>query len=888
MQRALGRVRAGSKTFALFAAPEAPETVERPLPPALDTGRLPGWAEPTEYALDLTVDPRQPSFLGRVRIQTQLSQKTDYVVLHADGPKVLTAAARSLQSVVWARARQRPDAGSAGEELVLQFEEAIGPGSVELDLEFEALFADGLRGLYRVQSGEYSYAFSQMEPSDARRAFPCFDEPGFKTPFSLTLSVPTGYLAAANAPAQGETVDLPSGLSATKFQATPPLPTYLVALAVGPLQVTKGPAAKLPLRVLSLPGKGKLAGMALETASAQLGLLEAYFGEPYPYAKLDLVAVPEMSAGAMENPGLVTFREDLLLQDPKHAGAEAKRGLALIMAHELANQWFGNSVTSEWWDDLWLNEGLATWMGAKIADRQRPTLGIAAERAGARSKAMQLDQLASARSVRQPVRTPAQALASFNTITYVKGSSVIGMVEAWLGEAVTRRAMQSYARSHRHANASASDLMRALESASGKPVAGVVSSFVDQSGVPLLEMKLACSGKQVSLEVRQQELAPLGRSGAKAKLWQVPVCIRAQIGTKPQRVCVLHSGKTTRHQLALPGCPRLWSPNDAESGYYVSKLEPAVQASLARNAQKFLSPRERAGLLAGSFALVQSGQLELIEHVKLLAKFSVERERGVWLEILRQLHVLDYWVPAAGRTAFAKFVRTLLSPTARALGITSKPEDAEGKRLLRSELWAVLADLGQDGQARDRLSKLAKRWLATSEPSYPDMARVALVSHSRRAGQAHRTALMQRLARARLPEERMVALSGLAGFEDLTQLKAVLEATLSDAFRVQDLASIYVPPLGRAATGAVVAKWLRDNFERVDKRLPRFAMRRIVTSLGAACDPGLAQAFADTIAQKAAEPRAFQMQLSRSVEQAKLCAAAREAHGAAFGKLSWR
>jgi aminopeptidase N len=858
--------------------PVVAQAPERPLPAPRADGRLPSFATPLHYALDLTVDPRESRYLGRVRIDLRLDRGSDHVVLHAAGPKLLTAAVRERGAVHWVKHRQRPGPGALAEELVLQFARPLGPGVVQLDLEFDAPFSDGLRGLYRVRADGHAHAFSQLEPSDARRAFPCFDEPGFKTPFDVTLTVPNGYLALANAPPGPRRTQLDSGLSTTQFATTPPLPTYLVALAVGPLSVTAGPPNPTPLAVVSLPGKEALAPLALAAASSQLELLERYFGQRYAHAKLDLVAVPEMSAGAMENPGLVTFREELLLLDETRAGAKAERGLARIMAHELAHQWFGNLVTPKWWDDLWLNEGLASWMGEKIADQNRPGFALLDEAAGAKGLVMQLDALPSARRVREPVRTPSDVLSAFDTITYVKGAAVIRMVEAWLGPEVTQRGMQRYVRRHAHGNASAADLFQALEAESGKAVSTVFSSFVDQSGVPLLQLDVECRGDKSALTVAQREWLPLGRDAAEPKYWSVPVCIRGKTLRGLERVCVLSTQPTQRHELPLSSCPSLWAPNDDETGYYRAALTPAVHKALARAAPKFLSTRERAGLVSSSFALVEAGQASLARHLELLRALSGERQRGVWLEVLRQLRVVDFWVTDAARAGFARFVRSLIGPAARRLTIVPKAGEGDDVRLLRAELWVALAELGDDQAAQAELRRLALAWLQARDRVHPDLARVALERHAARSGGPLRARLLSQLAKAELPEHRMILLAGLSGFEHPAQVRAVLDASLTEALRVQELRDLYLPLLGRASTAALAAQWMLEHAAPLRAKLPNFSRGRLIASLGAACDANLAKSAGQAIAGNGREGGQAKMPLSRAVEQAKLCAAARQAH----------
>ncbi len=431
--------------------PPAPPALPDPTPPPRDDGRLSSDVHPLRYDLDLSIDPEATSLSGRVRIGVTLDHPTRAIVLHARGPKVLTAAISSKEGKQWAQAKSRRASHSKDdpEELVLVVDKEVSAGAAEIDLQYEAPYAPNLQGAYRVEQGGKHFVFTQFEPNDARRAFPCFDEPGFKVPVHVTLTVPEGNLAVSNMPELRKRENRRSGLVSYEFRVSPPLPTYLVAFAVGAFEVRQGARDPVPIRLISLPGKAKLGTLALDAARDELALLTDYFGTPYPYPKLDLVAVPEFAAGAMENAGLITFREERLLLDEAHTSIDSRRALGGILAHELAHQWFGNLVTMKWWNNVWLNEGFATWMGTKISDRWHPAYGALSEGAQRKHWVMGVDSLPSARKVRQPVHSSSEALEAFDGITYVKGASVLGMAERWVGESVMRRGVQNYLAQHR-------------------------------------------------------------------------------------------------------------------------------------------------------------------------------------------------------------------------------------------------------------------------------------------------------------------------------------------------------------------------------------------------------------------------------------------------------
>ena len=368
---------------------------------------------------------------------------------------------------------------------MLSFDRVIPVGPADLEIDYEGAFATGLRGLYRVEEGGRWYAFTQFEPTDARRAFPCFDEPGIKTPFTVTVTAPADRsrspTCASRPPPRSRGGN---GRVKFEFEASPPLPTYLVAIAVGAFDLREALAGTLAIRLAAVSGKARLGGGALAAARGQLVELERYFGRRYPYAKLDLLAVPSFGAGAMENAGLITFREERILLDER-ASLAARIGMAGLIAHEAAHQWFGDLVTMAWWDDLWLNEAFASFMADEIVDAWRPATRARLQALALKSQVMADDSLATARRIRQPVRSTSEAQEAFDSVTYAKGRAVLAMTEAWLGPDAFRAGLRGYLQRHEWGNATADDLYAALAAASdGRDVAGVMRSFTDQIGVP--------------------------------------------------------------------------------------------------------------------------------------------------------------------------------------------------------------------------------------------------------------------------------------------------------------------------------------------------------------------------------------------------------------------
>ena len=539
------------------APPSAPGA-----PDPLTSGRLPDTARPIRYDLALQVDPTHEHYSGTVRIQVAVARPTRGIVLHGRGLNIQHASLTPEGgTAIPATATFRQSTGGRGEpeELVLSFEQDVPAGNGTVEIAFEREFERALRGLYRVHAGNDWYAFTQMEPNDARRAFPCFDEPSFKVPWAVSVTIPHGDTAISNMP---ESSRSEGDATTVHFAPTLPTPSYLVALAVGPFDVVQGATSPVPIRAVTVRGSGGLTHAMLDAAAAHVQILANYFDRPFPYPKLDLVAVPEFAAGAMENAGMITFREELMLIDPAHASTGARRAMAAVLAHELAHHWFGDLVTMAWWNDLWLNEGFATWAQARVVDQWQPNFGARLEALRDRGAAMEIDSLLSARAVRQPVSNTSEAEEAFDGITYTKGGAVLRMLEEWLGEDTFRAGVRQYIHSHEWGNASADDLLAALGQASHRDVAAVAASFLDQTGVPVVQADVTCAqGAPPSLTLSQSPYSVPGtQAGANAeragRLWKIPVCVAYEADGGPHRACVpvdrSKPDRTARRSDALP------------------------------------------------------------------------------------------------------------------------------------------------------------------------------------------------------------------------------------------------------------------------------------------------------------------------------------------------
>src|SRR6185437_4688910 len=499
--------------------------------------RLPDWAVPQSYDLAIKSDPKQADYSGTVSIAVDLKKASNYLWLHGKDLKVssvtITDAHGKAHTGKYDGAVTK-DAEQAGVARV-DFGATLQPQKIELKFAFSTPYNATLQGYYKVVFAGDAYLQTQMEPISARLAFPCFDEPGFKAPLALSLTIPDADKAVADA---AETSDKPAGTGwkTITFAQTKPLPTYLYAWAVGPWDIVAGPSippnqwrsTPVPVRGIAAKGNGPKMQRALAMAPDIIEHEEAYYGFGYPFGKLDLAALPDFSAGVMENAGLITYRDWLLLLD-KDSAPSAVRSTFNVEAHEMAHQWTGDTVTLDWWNDIWLNEAFATWMQQKIEGEIHPDWHAHHNRISGSQYAMQNDSLTSARMIRQPITGNGDIETAFDGITYQKGAAVIGMFENFVSPKVFQKGMQAYIKSHAFGNATADGLVDAIATAAfkGEAFKKAFKSFLDQNGVPLVATKLDCNTKGgATLDLAQSRYLPLGSTGDPNRLWGIPVCVR--------------------------------------------------------------------------------------------------------------------------------------------------------------------------------------------------------------------------------------------------------------------------------------------------------------------------------------------------------------------------
>jgi alanyl aminopeptidase len=777
-------------------------------------GRLGHDVEPVSQAIALDLDPRQADYTGSVDITLNVKVAVRSFRFDADaldlGKLTLTRLGKSSKPI-----RLQATARDGGQvEAVAKSE--LPTGRYNLHIDFKNNFDTRANALYRLKAGDSWYAFTQFEAVDARQAFPCWDEPSFKIPYRVTLTVPVGDAALTNTTEAA--VSVHAGKRTIQFMTTRPLPSYLLAFATGPLEFVPVPGMSIPTRVVTTKGQTGLTGQAVAMTPPILAALERYIGSAYPYEKLDLIAVPEYWYGAMENPGAITFVDRALLLDPKTADDEARKRLAVDIAHELAHMWFGDLVTMAWWDDLWMNESFASWMEDKITAEVFPELNTPLDEVGATQRAMRLDSLLSTRAMRQPVLSMDSLLQSADALAYSKGSAVLRMVEDWVGPDAFRAGVISYLKAHANGIATAADVWKALSRASKKDVTAVLQPYLDQPGVPLVAVE-PLPGGQVKLS--QTRFLNAGAAAPQPELWQIPVALRypAGSGTTTQRVLLTQAEQIV--PLENGTAPAWIEPNAGEKGYYRWSVPSAEFTSLTAAASRVLDTRERVGLLGNASALLASGQLRGAEYVKLLEAFASDPDPDVVGGVLTGLATIRGTFFAEGRDdEFAPYVRRTLAPALARLGAEKRSGEPASVTSLRPRLLTALGDSGGDPDVLSAMEKLASAYVANPASVEPSIADVAVELSAIRGDAKLFDLYRGRFESATVPAERRRFLAGLGNFRDAALSDRALAYIFTGSLRPQEILSIPRTMAAVPAQRAKVFAWMTAHYDQIAARLP--------------------------------------------------------------------
>jgi aminopeptidase N/puromycin-sensitive aminopeptidase len=786
--------------------------------------RLPENVVTESYDLKFEPNLAKATFTGEETIKLQLLRPASSITLNSAEIEfketTITAGGAAQTAKITSDEKK--------EFATLTVPKSIPAGPAEIHIQFTGILNDKLRGFYLSETPRRRYAVTQFEATDARRAFPSLDEPAYKAVFRITVVIDKGDTAISNGKIISDTPGPGDAKHTVVFSASPKMSTYLVAMMVGDFACVEGAADGIPIRVCAVPEKKELLSYALESAEKILKYYDNYYAIKYPFQKLDIIAFPDFSAGAMENTAAITYRETLLTIDDQTASVDAHQAVVGVLAHEMAHQWFGDLVTMKWWDDIWLNEGFATWMSSKPTETIKPEWHEELNEVQGTGGALGVDSIASVRTIRAKAETPAEIQTLFDGVAYGKAGSVLRMVEAYVGPEVFRKGVNAYLEKHAYGNATAEDFWNQVAATSGKPVDKIMADFTEQSGAPLVSVKTSCKGDTTQVKLSQERyFADAARMAAGSKeIWNIPVNLRAA-GSKDASYVLLSKREQT---FDLPGCAPWVYINAGGRGHFRTSYEPAALVKISAEMETTFSPEDRIRLLGDMWAMVRIGRLNVADYLGTIAKMQDERSRnvvGVMFGRIPEIH--DFVSSPADRPAFENWVRTSLRPIANDLGDKPVPGESDERRALRSDVFGTLATYGRDPELLAKSRSLVDAYMKDPASVESALAANALGIAALDGDAALYDKYIEHLKTAKTPEEYYNYLGVLGQFPDPALVKRTFEFALSPAVKNQDLFIVF-GPITNPETQAAGWELFKSNFKAI--------MAKADASLGA----GFAQA----------------------------------------------
>ncbi len=787
-------------------------------------GKLPKNIVPRHYEIRLQPDLEAFTTQGTETIEIEVLKATDEIVLNALEMDVKRATLFAPEEIAL-----RPHQDAQEQTLRLKLPEKLGPGKYRLVLEFEGRMSEQAQGLfyarYSAPSGKKIMLATQMEPTDARRMFPCWDEPVFRATYDLTVVVPEKHLAISNMPIEREHA-LGNGLKEVKFARTPPMASYLVVLVSGELEALEGQSEGVRIRVITTEGRKEQGRYALDATKKLLTYYNRYFGIKYPLPKLDQIAIPGGFSGAMENWGGLTYNESLLLFDPRTSSFETKQQIFITVAHEMSHQWFGDLVTTAWWDNLWLNEGFATWMETKATDHFNGDWQMWLNASSEKTSVMQGDARSTTHPIQVPVGSESEASDTFDDITYQKGGAILRMLEDYLGPDVFRRGIHRYLSDHAYSNTTTADLWEALEKESGKPIGEIASGWTEQPGLPLILVKTNCENGRLVVLVKQERFTAQ-YPDAEALEWEVPIALMdAAHPTAPTHF--LLQGK--KGSITWPDCRSVIKANAGDAGYYRVAYEPTLFARL----QKYISglpTADQLNLLNDGWAMVVAKRTSATNYFALVESLQREKSFPIWDQIIDTLYLMNSLEQRQpGRAAFQEYARALLRPQFERLGWAPKDGEAVNEALLRGRVIGALGQFG-DKQVVAEARAWFERFLVRPEALSGDMRPVVLEIVGRYSdkevfGQIHGLA-----RKAQGTEERQMYYRALCAPLDEGLIRETLGLSLTDELVPQEATDLVVKVASDSEHTDMAWDFAREHIKELLAKVDTFDRNNYVPSI---------------------------------------------------------
>ncbi len=658
---------------------------------------------------------------------------------------------------------------------------------------------------------------TQFEGTYARMMFPCFDEPSFKATFDLTVEISKGDTAISN----GKIISdkpAPGDRHTIRFSTSPKMSTYLMALAVGDWQCLGATVDGTPIRVCAVPEKKAQAQFALEAAKYSVHFYNNWFGIHYPFEKLDMLAIPDYEWGGMENAGSIFYRDTALLLDEATASAQGRRRRATVAAHEIAHQWFGDFVTAAWWDDIWLNEGFATWMETKPIEAWHPEWHLEDDDAESAQKVISTDSLGATRAIHGDPKNSSEIKEMFDGITYQKGGAVLSMLEAWVGPDAFRKGAADYLRAHANSNATASDFWQAMAKSSGKPVDQIMPGFVMQPGVPVVSLKATCVANETRIEASQQQFFLSPEKKESTALWQIPLCTKAGCTLMTERNQVISQG----------GCgPFVYGNRDAK-GYYRVAYSAEDLKAIAGAAETSLNAPERIALIEDTWAMVRAGRAPVGQFLDLSRSMKAEADWSAVDLLAEHLQYLSSLAPTD------RILRDQFTPLASQLGWEAKTSDTEQRKALRADLLGVLGGAGDPG-AIAKAREIAESYLKSPASVEGSIASEALRVAAQYGDLGFYTRLNAEFARASDSDTANVLLFALAAFRDPALVQRTIGLIDSGKVREDEYPRLFNALLSNGASRDVAWTYMKAHWDKLAEQVTSFGGAGAVAGLGNFC-----------------------------------------------------
>lgn len=829
--------------------------------------RLPRFVLPQHYDLVITPDIQNERYTGEETITVGVQQPVTTVRLHAAEITFrnvsIDSSGETQTATVTLDDKEETATFTVGRPLAV--------GTATIRISFDGILNRQLRGFYIGRAGAKKYMASQMESVDARHAFPCFDEPDLKATYRITVIADAKDNVISNSAIEADTPG-PEGKHTVRFAMTPRLSSYHIALVVGDFACISDSVDGIPLRICAPPDRVERGRFALNATKDVLSYFNRYFEIDYPFRKLDQIALADFAAGAMENPGAITYRDRILLTDEKTASPESLRGSVSTIAHEIAHMWFGDMVTMRWWDDIWLNEGFASWMGRKGTEavRQQWTRSLSDQIAA--SEPMRSDVLLTTRPIHKQAETRDEIDELFDGIAYGKTAALLRMLENYVGEEKFRDGINLYMRRNAFSNASASDFAAAIDDASGREVTDILLSYVNQAGVPVVNVKSRCENNQTVVDLQQQRYLMRGSTPATdAQLWNIPVCFSGGD-------CVLL--RERQGTFRLNGCRAPLFANAEGRGYYLTTYEREAQNRFASTSST-LTPAERVTLLRDQWYQVRGGKQSIAEFLDLASKLGADRAAAE--EILTTVSYIEqHLVDSERRPALQRWLRNYATPLLTSLGWTSRPAETPDDRELRSRAMTTLADSAEDTATMKRARTMAEQWLSNPGSADPvvlsDITSVAAMGGDAKLYESYERAYRS----ASDSRDRVRLLTAMSKFRDPALLRRTLDFAMTDEVRSQDFASVFTTTIGNPAGTELAWQYLTENWPAISKKLPPGHVGRIIAAAGqAACDPAWTDRVKQFTSQKSV--RQAKQATSQALERIAACSELRKTQQQGLG-----